>query len=127
MIKQTIHFEATPSDIFDSLMDEKKHSDFTGAHAKIENRNGGRFSVWDGYATGKNLQLIPGKKIVQSWKASDWPAEANSTVTIELQSDGHGTKLIITHENVPDEFEKDIEQGWKDYYWEPLKKYLKKI
>ncbi len=35
-----------------------------------------------------------------------------------------GTELEFTHENVPEEFEKEIEKGWEDYYWKPLKKYL---
>ncbi|MGE5042009.1 MAG: SRPBCC domain-containing protein [Candidatus Levyibacteriota bacterium] len=126
MIKQSVHLNATPEDVYEALMDEKKHAEFTGASAQIENRVGGKFSVWDGYATGETTELIPGKKIVQSWRASDWPEDADSTVTFELKPDGDGTTLIFTHSHVPPEFKKEVSDGWKDFYWEPLKKYLAK-
>lgn len=126
MIHQIIHFHAAPSLVYDTLMDEKKHSEFTGASAKIENRIGGSFSVWDEYAMGKNIKLIPGKEIIQSWRASDWPEDVISTVTFKLKPDGQGTMLTLTHEGVPKEFIDDIKRGWEDYYWKPLAKYLAK-
>lgn len=125
MIKQTIYLLATPEEIYDALMDEKKHSEFTGAKAEIDPVLRGKFSVWDGYATGENLELKPGKKIVQAWRASDWPKEAVSKVIFSFFKTKDGTKLEFTHENVPQDFEKEIEQGWGDYYWEPLKKYFR--
>jgi activator of HSP90 ATPase len=126
MIKQTVHFHAAPSIVYDALMDEKKHSEFIGASAKIENRVGGSFSVWDGYAEGKNIKLIPGKEIIQSWRANDWPKDVTSTVTFNFEADGKGTKLTFTHEDVPAGFQDDVKQGWEDYYWKPLAEYLAK-
>ena len=125
MIKQVIKLPVSPKRIYDILMDEKKHSEFTGALAKIENKVGGKFSAWDGYAAGENLELTPGKKIVQSWRASDWPDGEVSQAAFLLKEIPEGTELTFTHKNVPAGFEKDIEQGWKDYYWKPLAKYLK--
>ena len=127
MIKQAVHFPTTPEVLYDILMDEKKHGDFTNAKAKIDPRVGGKFSVWDGYATGENVELIPGKKIVQTWRASDWPNDVMSKVTFVFKPAEAGTELEFTHENVPREFEKDIEQGWEDYYWTPLKRYVNSL
>lgn len=124
MITQTIYFQATPEKVYNALMIEKEHAKFTGAGAEIENKVGGKFSVWDGYSTGKNLELIPGKKIVQSWRASDWPEGIFSKVIFELTKQDNGTKLKFTHENIPPDCEKDIAKGWEDYYWNPLKNYL---
>lgn len=126
MIKQTHLFSATPEELYDIFIDDKKHADFTGAKAKIENKVGGKFSVWDDYATGKNMELVPGKKIIQSWRASDWPEGINSMVTFVLNPKENGTQLEFTHEGVPPEFSKEIEEGWEDYYWKPLVRYLKK-
>lgn len=107
-------------------MDEAKHGEFTGAKAVMENKVGGKFSVWDGYAKGTNLELVPGKKIVQSWRASDWQEKDESTVTLKFTPSKDGTELEFMHENIPEEFEKEIEMGWTDYYWKPLREYLKK-
>lgn len=126
IIHQTIEFNAPPEIIFELLMDEKKHAAFTGAPAEIGHKAGDSFSVWDGYAVGKNLEIIPNKKIVQTWRASDWPEGVESKVTFELNAKGDGCELKFTQTSVPDEFTKDIEQGWIDNYWDLMKVYLNK-
>ena len=123
-IKQTVQIKADPKEVYDAFMTSKKHSKFTGASAKISNKVGGKFSVWDGYAEGENLELDPGKKIVQSWRASDWPEGHMSKITIKLTKQGKATKLTFIHSGVPAEFYKDIKQGWVEYYWNPMKKML---
>ncbi|MEK7141584.1 MAG: SRPBCC domain-containing protein, partial [Patescibacteria group bacterium] len=115
MISQTIHFEVPPGTLYDIFIDEKKHSAFTGAKAVIDTRVGGKFSVWDWYATGKNLELVPGKKIVQTWAASDWSDGAVSKVTFAFTPSSGGTDLTFTHEDVPGDGEKDIALGWNDW------------
>ena len=126
-IEQEVNIPAKPETIYDALMDEKIHSDFTGASATIENKIAGNFEVWDGYASGMNIELIPGKKIVQTWRASDWPENAISEISIDLSPDGEETRLNFRQKNIPDEFADDVEQGWYDFYWQPLIKYFKEI
>jgi uncharacterized protein YndB with AHSA1/START domain len=47
---------------------------------------------------GKNLELDPGKKIVQSWRSTDFPKDAeDSLLEILLEKSGKGTKLTLTH------------------------------
>lgn len=106
-------------------MEEKQHAAFTKAEAAIENKVGGEFNVWDGYATGKNLELIPNKKIVQEWRASDWDEGLVSKVTFELFSENEGTKLVFSQENIPHDKVDEITNGWKEFYWEPLQNYFK--
>lgn len=126
MIKQTIKFNTTAKQLYKCFMDEKIHSDFTGAKAKIENKVGGKFSVWDGYAEGENLELVPDRKIVQSWRASDWPDESISTIEIDFTDEKDSCRVDFTHKDIPEGYEKDIENGWNEYYWKPLKEYLKR-
>lgn len=123
-IRQTVTFDATPDQIYEALMDSKKHSEFTGSKAAIENKKGGKFEVWDGYANGINLELIPGKKIVQTWRASDWPEGVESNITYMLRGTTDKTELEFTQTGVPDEFYDDISRGWEEYYWQPLNKFL---
>ena len=125
-IKQTVEFSASPKEVYEALMDSKKHARFTGAKATVSRKVGGSFSVWDGYAEGENLELVAGKKIVQSWRASDWPEGAVSKVTFTFAKTKKGTKMTFTQTGVPDDLAGDVRQGWKDFYWAPMKGMLDK-
>ena len=72
-IKQKIIVQAEPEAVYDAFMDAKKHSAFTGSKATVEAKVGGKFTAWDGYISGKNLDLEKGKRIVQEWVNTDWP------------------------------------------------------
>src|SRR5258708_17527828 len=100
-IKQGAMFAASPMQIYKILMDSKLHTKLTGDVAKISKKVGGKFSAFSGYATGKNLILIPGKKIVQTWQASDWPKGVTSEITFLFKSAKGGTKLMFTHKSLP--------------------------
>lgn len=125
-IQQTRTFNAPAHGIFEALMDSKKHSQFTGNKAAISRKAGGKFTAYDNYIEGKNLQIVEDQKIVQSWRASDWHEGHFSKVTFELKETGKKTKLNFTHENVPEEHYDGIKQGWIDFYWKPLKKMVEK-
>jgi activator of HSP90 ATPase len=124
-IKQVVSIPASPEEVYDALMDEKKHSEFTGAKAKIDPRVGGKFMTWDGYSFGKNLKLVKGKLIVQEWKTTEWPDQPPSEVRFSLKKKGSGTELTMVHTKVPSEQAESYRRGWIDFYWEPLKKYFK--
>ena len=125
-IKQKAFVPAEPSAVYKALMNSKEHSAFTGAKATIKDKAGMKFTAYDGYISGKNLELIKGKKIVQSWSAgeSNWPDGHFSKVTFELKKKGTGTKIIFTHSNVPVANAKSLSNGWKQFYWNPMKKYF---
>jgi activator of HSP90 ATPase len=123
-IKQSITFKASPHDIYEALMDAKKHAEFTGGKATISRKVGGKFTVFDGYATGVNKEMEQDKKIVQAWRADDWPEGVYSEVTFAFAKVADGTKLTFTQTGVPEDQYEDVSQGWKDYYWKPMKKML---
>jgi len=125
-VKQTVTFKASPHDVYEALMDSKKHSQFTGDKAIISRKVGGKFSAFDGYSEGTNLELIPDSKIVQTWRASDWPEGHYSKVTFILNEVNGGTRLDFTQTGIPEEQQKDVSQGWRDYYWAPMKEMLEK-
>ena len=125
-IHQEIIIKANPSEVYNALMDSDIHSKFTGDIAEIGKTVGEKCSAFDGYATGENLKLEPNKLIVQSWRASDWPEGHYSTVEFNLKLHKEGTKLTFKQTDVPEEFVKDISDGWKEYYWKPLNEMLKK-
>jgi len=125
-ITQTVFFDASPAEVYDALMDSDKHSQFTGGKAIISREVGGAFSDWNGYIDGINKELVPGKKIVQTWRAKEdfWPRDHYSIVTFLLTKENGLTKLEFIHEDVPEDCFSSIEKGWEDFYWEPMKKML---
>ncbi len=125
-ISQSVIFKATPHEVYEAIMDPKKHSEFTGSKARINNKVGGKFSIYDGDIEGVNLELVPDQKIVQSWRYSDWPEGHYSTATFSLKKVSQGTQLTFTQTAVPEELYKDVSQGWRDYYWAPMKEMLEK-
>ena len=126
-IEQKVTVPATPDEVYDAFMDPEKHSAFTGSKATCDARVGGEFTAWDGYISGRNLALERGKKIVQEWVTTDWPErQAPSKLALSFKKVKGGTEISMIHSEVPAEQADDLEQGWIDFYWEPLKDYFKK-
>lgn len=124
IIHQTVNFKATLHEVYETLMDSKKHAVFTGSKARISRAVGGEIMAYDGYISGKNIELVPDKKIVQDWRAVDWQEGHFSRVTFEFTPVTEGTRLDFTHADVPEGTEEAFEQGWIDNYWQPLKAFI---
>lgn len=124
-IKQIIILPATPHEIYTMWMDSEKHAQITGSAADIGKEVGGAFSTFDRYSTGQIIELVPDKKIVQTWRASDWPPDHFSTITLDLTAIDGKTRLTFTQKGVPDDQYEEIQQGWYTYYWDRLKEILK--
>ncbi len=71
------------------------------------------------------LELVPGKRIVQSWRTTDFAnSDPDSTIVIELEPAKTGTRLTLFHNGAPDD-QTDYEHGgWKDFYFVPMKAYF---
>lgn len=120
-IKQTVLFKAPPHEVYEALMDEKIHARFTASAAQISSQVGGSFSAYDGYISGRNIELIPDRKIVQEWRAVDWEPKKISKITFEFSAVPEGTQLDFTHTGLPEGTEDDFAQGWIENYWNPMR------
>lgn len=123
-IKQGAMMPGSPHDVYELLMDEKQHEEFTGDTAQISRSVNGSFTTFGGWATGKNIELVKDKKIIQTWRGSDWPEGSESTITIKLLPAKSDTKLMFSQTGVPSGLAADVEKGWREYYWAPMKKLL---
>ena len=124
-IRQTVHISAKPQEVYEVFVDAKKHGEFTGAKVKFDAKVGGKFDIWGGELTGENVEFVKGKKIVQKWRASDWPEGHFSDLTINLESENDETRLVLVQEYVPDDKADEIDDGWHEYYWKPMNEYFK--
>ena len=120
-----MHASRESAAVYDAWLDSAAHSAMTGAAAKIVRRVGGAFSAWDGYIIGKTLELVPGERIVQTWRTTRFADEQfNSTITIELAPTKTGARLTLTHSGVPDGQTSYENGGWQDNYFAPMKAYF---
>ncbi len=125
IIRQTEFFHAKPLQVYEALVVARKHAEFTGSRATCDPRVGGKFTAWDGYISGKNLKLNPGKTIVQEWRTTEWPeGYPPSIVKFTFEEAKDGTRLTMVQSKVPPEQVDSYRQGWIDFYWTPLKRYF---
>lgn len=123
-LQQVIVFKAKPSEVYEALLDEGKHTAFTGFDAYIEPEVGGEFVTNEGYSKGITIKLVKNKKIVQKWTCADFPTGYFTEIVFDLHKEGKGTKLIFTQKNIPDDQYEGIAGGWNEFYWKPLKNFL---
>ncbi|PJJ84797.1 SRPBCC domain-containing protein [Mucilaginibacter auburnensis] len=109
---------ADPEEVYLALTNAATIQLWTGDVVEMDATPGGEFSMWDGAIVGKNIELDPGKKIVQQWYFDGQPEE--SIVTIKLHADKAGTSVELRHANIPDEDYNDITEGWNDSYFASL-------
>ncbi|KAA0245282.1 MAG: hypothetical protein D8M26_15820 [Ignavibacteriae bacterium] len=126
-IKISAIFPVSAKKLYDSWLNSKIHTTFTGTKAHIEPRNGSSFSIANGFITGTNMILQPFGRIVQSWRTTDFPEGAiDSKVEILFEKHNNSTKLTIIHTQLPSGEEKKYEKCWKEHYLKPMKAYFQK-
>jgi len=124
----TAKIPATPEEIYQAWLDSIGHSEMTGSQATMSDQVGAEVSAWDGYISGRNLELVPGERIVQSWRTSEFDDEhEDSVITIVLEPADEGTLLTLEHSNVPDEQRSYEEGGWHSNYFEPMIAYFSEL
>jgi activator of HSP90 ATPase len=132
VIHQVIGFTTAPSQIYATLLDSKEFSActknsfdmFSASSARIDAKEGGTFSLFDGHIVGRILELVPNERIVEAWRVVDWPSGVYSIARFEIQPDGSGTKLVFDHIGFPDGLKEHLTTGWQQHYWDALKKYF---
>jgi len=125
-IKLSLTLPAEPKKIYDAWLNSKTHTAFTGGKASASAKVKGKFTAWDGYITGKNLELKDGKKIVQAWRTTEFPETAPDSI-LELRltpKAGGKTALTLIQTNIPKGQGKQYKSGWKEHYFEPMKAYF---
>lgn len=91
----------------------------------MNNEPGGALSLFDGMITGQTVELVPNQRIIQVWRAGNWPAGTYSLVKFEL-TPAADDRTVLHFEQIgfPEDQREHLESGWKNKYWDPLKAYL---
>lgn len=117
---------APPEKVYAAWIDPKLHAAFTGSPATVEPWVGGRFTAHDGYIHGINLELSPARRIVQTWRSSEFPlGSPDSRLAVELSpAEGGGTLIKLLHSNIPNGQSKTYRTGWATFYFKPLARFF---
>jgi uncharacterized protein YndB with AHSA1/START domain len=112
---------ASPETVFSFFSDATRWLRWQGLDAEIELEPGGVFRMnvrGDGFASGSFVEIVPGRRLVFTW---GWETESlgvppgSTTVEIELEPDGDGTLLRLTHRGLPAGSVELHRHGWEHY------------
>ena len=126
-VKVSAVIAAPAKQIYTAWLSSAGHSAMTDSEAKASARVGGKFTAWDGYIEGKNLELVPPSLIVQAWRTSDFPDDApDSRLKVTLAEVKGGTRVALKHTDIPPGQADGYKVGWIDYYFTPMKEHFSK-
>jgi activator of HSP90 ATPase len=90
----------------------------------ISRELGSAFSLFGGYITGRQSELVANERVVQAWRAGSWPVGIYSIARFEFEAEGSGTKIVFDHTGFPHGLAEHLAAGWKSRYWEGLENFL---
>lgn len=114
-----------PGMLYTIWLNSRRHSEFTGSPALIDARVNGIFSSFNEYVSGTITELIPGRRIVQTWRTRDFEKDAaDSRLEVLMEPYTGGTVLTLVHRGLPPEQLDDCRVMWEELFLQPLKDYL---
>jgi activator of HSP90 ATPase len=126
-IQQAVTLPAPAEKLYDMYLSPKTHAAITGGPVTISRIAGTKFRAFGGMISGKTLQVVPKRLIIQSWRGKDWkPGDLDSTMILSFLPDKEGGRIELVHVNVPEYEYIDVNEGWEKYYWQPWREYLRK-
>ena len=117
-IKKYYIIPAKPEEVYQALVNPATIQLWSGEPAVMSEEPGSEFSLWDDTITGKNIEFVSGKKIVQQWHFGE--QEDASVVNIILHEHKSGTSAELRHTNIPDKDFENISEGWDENYFGSL-------
>ena len=100
-------------------------SAYTQSPARIDRREGGSYSLFDGSITGEFLSLTPPSCIKQTFRFKEWRDTDLSDVTITLSAPDRSTcRLQLVQTGVPEhdrfgnrDVHSKVEEGWRQFFF----------
>ena len=121
VIERVVTIAASPETVFRLLTDPVQYVRWKGKLAELEARPGGTFRVefpnTKDIASGRYVEVVPGRRVVFTWgwEGNEMVPPGSSTVEIELEPVGSGTRLRLIHRGLPQQAVASHTEGW-DYF-----------
>jgi uncharacterized protein YndB with AHSA1/START domain len=127
-LRVTTAIPVAPTTLYFAWLDGAQHSAMTGSPAKIEPVVGSKFAARDGYISGKLVTLDLGRRLIMSWRTTDFPRDAHdSRVEIHFEGLGAGTRVTILHTEIPEGQGEKYRVGWMEQYFTPMRAHFSKF
>ncbi|KAG9256899.1 Hsp90 co-chaperone AHA1 [Emericellopsis atlantica] len=124
-VTDSVEFRTTAQEAYQVFVDPQRIAAFTRAPPKVFEgaKEGGKFELFGGNVSGEYLELDEPKKVVQSWRLAQWPANHYSTLKIEFDQNDvdHVTIMRVTWDGVPVGQEEVTKRNWTEYYVKSIK------
>ncbi len=113
---------AAPATVFSFFTDLERWTSWQGVDGELDLRPGGTFRIrmaGSEVASGQFVEVVPNRRVVFTWgwEGEDSAVPPGSTmVVIELEPDGAGTRLRLTHSSLaPPPVADHHRLGWELY------------
>lgn len=120
VLTQEVRIDASPETVFQYFTDPARMVRWKGRAATLDPRPGGVYRVEindEAIARGEYVELDPPRRVVVTWGwegGQDVPP-GSSTVEFDLEPDGDGTIVRLTHRDLPPDSVEIHGQGWANY------------
>jgi uncharacterized protein YndB with AHSA1/START domain len=121
VIERVIEIAAPPETVFTYLIDPARYVRWKGSRAELEPRAGGVFRVefpsGKDVVAGRFVEVIPPRRVVFTWgwEGSEFVPPGLSTVEIDLERTGAGTRLRLVHRGLPEAAVMTHAEGWDHF------------
>ncbi len=122
-IEQTYTNHAPVDKVWQALTDAKLIDTWGAGPSEFDSNEGGAFSLWGGDIHGTNTKVIVNQLLEEDWYGHDNP-ERCYKVRFEMSENATITTIKLHQKDVPDNEVDDFSEGWKDYYFDPIKQLL---
>jgi len=131
-VKSTATFDVPAAILYRTFLDTVDLSRMTRSPCSASPQIGGDWSIFNGSVRGKFLEVDQDRRIVQTWRFSNWNDSDESKVTISFTSEGPAcTKITVEQSGIPshDRFGNPEQHnlcaaGWEEKYWSGISKFL---
>jgi uncharacterized protein YndB with AHSA1/START domain len=121
VIERVITIAARPETVYRLITDSAEYVKWKGQRAELDAQPNGIFKVLFPNGTdivsGRFVELVPARRVVFTWgwESSPLVPPGSSTVEIDLEPAGAGTRLRLVHRALPAAALDEHTQGW-DYF-----------
>jgi uncharacterized protein YndB with AHSA1/START domain len=125
LLQREVQIDASPETVWEFLVDPEKSVRWMGMSATFDARPGGEYRcgvIPGNTASGAFVEVEAPRRLVFTWGWEPGEDGANrvppgsSVVEIELEAEGNGTRLRLTHRDFPNaEAAKGHATGWDHY------------
>ena len=118
VIERVIDIAASPETVFTLLTDPEQYVRWKGRTAALDPRPRGVFDVGfadGGRVLGEYVEIVPNRRVVFTWGWDSPEAvvgPGGSTVEIDLEPRGKGTRLRLVHRGLPASERTSHSEGW---------------